>query len=121
MILVDTAVWVDHLRTGDRTLEHLLDEGQVLVHGFIIGELALGVLRQRVATLEALHELPQAETATDREVLQFIERDRLFGLGIGYIDAHLLASTRLTPDAQLWTRDRRLLDAAKNLGLAAEL
>jgi len=121
VILIDTAIWIDHLRSSDAVLVNLLEAEQVLSHPFVIGEIALGTLRQRDQILAELHDLPQAEVATDREVLQFIGRDRLFGLGIGYIDAHLLASTRLTPDALLWTRDRRLRGVANKLGLAAEL
>ena len=117
MILVDTSVWVDHLRAGDRTLAGLLDSGSVLSHAFVIGELALGDLRQRDLVLATLQDLPQASVATDREVLRFIGQHTLFGLG--YVDAHLLAAVRLTADAALWTRDKRLLGVAERLGLAA--
>lgn len=120
MILVDTSVWVDHLRKRDRRLSELLDAGQVLTHPFVIGELALGDLRQRDLIVDALRDLPRARVATDREVLHFIDRHALFGRGIGYVDAHLLAATRLAADARLWTRDRRLARAADRLGLAAE-
>lgn len=119
MILVDTSVWIDHLRSGDALLAGLLDEGQVLSHPFIIGELALGNLRQRESILADLLELPQAFAAGDDEVMHFIDRERLFGFGIGYLDAHLLAATRLTQGAALWTRDRRLSAAAERLSLAA--
>jgi predicted nucleic acid-binding protein len=119
MILIDTSVWVDHLRASDATLSGLLEGGQVLGHPFVTGELSLGNLRQRDLILTGLRELPQATVASDEEVLQFIDRQTLFGLGIGYIDAHLLAAVRLTPDAQLWTRDRRLQAVATQLGLAA--
>ncbi len=118
MILVDTSVWVDHLRRVDEALSRLLDARKVLAHPFVIGELALGRLRQRDVVLSALHNLPQASVATDREVLHFVYHHRIFGLGIGYVDAHLLASVRLTADAALWTRDRRLQGAAGRLGLA---
>ena len=118
MILVDTSVWIDHLRHGDRALAALLERNQVLSHPFVIGELALGHLRQREAILAALQDLPRADVAGDAEVLVFIDRQELFGFGIGYIDAHLLASVRLTPDALLWTRDRRLAAAAGRLSLA---
>jgi len=120
VILIDTSVWVDHLRVGDAALERLLDSGAVLGHPFVIGELALGNLRQRNFVLNALRELPQATAVADEEVLHFIDRRTLFGLGIGYVDAHLLASARLTADAKLWTRDRRLRGVAMRLGLAAE-
>lgn len=118
MILVDTSVWVDHLRTGDRVLGQLLDSGGVLGHRFVTGELALGNLRERDLVLSALRELPQATVASDDEVLHFIDRQALFGLGIGYVDAHLLAAVLLTLGAKLWTRDRRLQAAATQLGLA---
>jgi predicted nucleic acid-binding protein len=118
VILVDTSVWVDHLRTGDRVLGQLLDSGGVLGHRFVTGELALGNLRERDLVLSALRELPQATVASDDEVLHFIDRQALFGLGIGYVDAHLLAAVLLTLGAKLWTRDRRLKAAATQLGLA---
>lgn len=119
MILVDTSVWVNHLRKSDVGLKTLLGTGQVLVHSFVIGELALGNLRQRDAILQSLQDLPQAVLAGDAEVLGFIERNALFGLGIGYVDAQLLASARLSA-ALLWTRDKRLHEAAVRLGLAAQ-
>ena len=118
MILVDTSVWVDHLRTSDKALAALLDTGMVLAHPFVIGELALGNLRQRETVLNALSDLPHASTATDVEVLHFIERHGLFGRGIGYVDAHLLAAVQLTAAAQLWTKDKRLHSVAVQLRLA---
>jgi predicted nucleic acid-binding protein len=121
MILVDTSVWVDHLRAREKTLVHLLDTGQVLTHPFVIGELALGNLRQRSVILGALQVLPQAILAAEHEVLDFIDQHRLFGIGIGYVDAHLLAAARLTPATTLWTRDKRLRAAASKLSLAADL
>jgi predicted nucleic acid-binding protein len=89
----------------------------VLGHPFVLGELALGTLRQRDLILQLLHDLPQAKVATDAEALGFIAAHRLAGSGIGTIDAHLLASTRLSPGALLATRDRRLLEVAARLGL----
>ena len=118
MILVDTSVWVDHLRATDETLAGLLDAGMVLAHPFIIGELALGTLSQRQTVLTALSDLPQAIVATDQEALHFIDRHTLFGRGVGYIDIHLLAAARLTPGTTLWTRDKRLHAVALQLGLA---
>ena len=118
MVLVDTSVWVDHLRNRDATLTALLETGRVLGHPFVVGELAMGNLRQRERILAALQDLPQAGVATDRETLHFIERHRLFGAGIGYVDAHLLASVRLSPGASLWTRDKRLHEVAAGLGMA---
>lgn len=119
MILVDTSVWIDHLRRGDAGLAETLAEGRVLAHPFVIGEIALGQLRNRAAVLDALGNLPAASVASMEEVLVFIENATLSGLGIGYVDAHLLASTRLMPGAVLWTRDRRLREVAERLGLAA--
>jgi predicted nucleic acid-binding protein len=118
MILVDTSVWVDHLRHGNSQLKTLLGAGQVVIHPFVVGELALGNLRQRNAVLSALRDLPHAVSASNEEVLDFIESQALPGLGIGLVDAHLLASARLT-SAHLWTRDKRLSAAADKLGLAA--
>ena len=118
MILADTSVWVDHLRAGDKALAALLDAGMVLAHPFVIGELALGNLRQREIVLKALADLPPAGVATDAEVLHLIERHALSGRGIGYIDAHLLAAVKLTAGAELWTHDKRLHAAAAQLRLA---
>jgi len=120
MILVDSSVWVDHLRKGDRRLVTLLDTSQVLTHPFVVGELALGSLKNRESILSSLKGLPQAATATDEEVQQFIERNALFGLDIGYIDAHLLAAVRLNAGSQLWTRDKRLGAIANRMRLNAE-
>jgi len=121
VILVDTSIWVDHLRVGDERLAALLDGGEVLAHPFVIGELALGNLRQRNVFLSELLRLPQADIASDEEVLGLIDREQLFGRGICYIGAHLLAAARLTVDTRLWTRDRTLNMAAAQLGLAAVL
>lgn len=117
MILADTSVWVDHLRKGDPMLVAALQAGSVLGHPFVLGELALGNLRNREVVLDALAGLPSARQANDDEVLSLIKHRSLYGVGIGYVDAHLLASTLLTPGARLWTRDRRLLAAAGTLGL----
>lgn len=119
MILVDTSVWVDHLRNGDPQLANHLEGGRVFTHPFVIGELALGSLRQREPVLGTMRALPLALVATDDEVQMFIERQPLYNLGIGYVDAHLLASVRLTPGLRLWTRDRRLHTAALQLNIAA--
>ena len=101
MILVDTSIWIDHLRGGNTDLAAKLDAGQVLTHPLVIGELAMGDLRPRDVVLRSLGQLPQAVVARDDEVLAHVERLALHGRGIGYIDAHLLASTALTPDAEL--------------------
>jgi predicted nucleic acid-binding protein len=121
MILVDTSIWIDHLRKGDATLTELLEQRRVVAHPFVTGELSLGSLRQREIVLSSLQELPQAEVARDDEVLHFIAHKALFGLRIGYIDAHLLASVQLTPGTSIWTRDKRLLAAAERLSLAATI
>ena len=118
MILVDTSIWIDHLRTGDPELGELLRDGQVLAHPWVTGELALGHLSRRSEILGLLHNLPQATLATDDEVLTLIDERQLFGLGIGYVDAHLLAATTLTTAARLWTRDKRLAAVAGQHGLA---
>ena len=118
MILVDTSVWVDHLRRGDPGLVALLERAAVVMHPFVMGEIACGSLKDRQSLLELLHDLPGAVIATDDEAMQFIERHRLFGKGIGYIDVHLLASVALTGGAQLWTRDQRLRQVAASMGFA---
>ena len=117
MILVDSSVWIDHLRAGDTRLAALLEGGRVLTHPFIVGELALGSLRQRGIVLGALSGLPSAAVANDLEVLKFIETHALSGSGIGYIDAHLLAAVRLTGESRLWTKDRKLRMVGDRLGL----
>jgi predicted nucleic acid-binding protein len=121
VILVDSSVWIDHLRGSDAMRSGLLDAGQVLSHPFVIGELALGSFRQREVIVNAMRDLPQSVVASDDEALALIDRHGLHGLGIGYIDAHLLASTRLTPGATLWTRDKRSRSAATRLGVVAGL
>lgn len=117
MILVDTSVWVEHLRHGLPRLATLLHDGEVMIHPWVIGELACGNLRHRQQVLDLLQGLPAATVASDAEVLLLIERDRLMGRGIGYVDAHLLASARLS-HCQLWTQDRRLAAVAEAQGLA---
>lgn len=121
MILVDTSVWIDHLRAGDAALVRLLETGRVLAHPYVIGELALGSLKNRDVVVSTLGDLPRVTVATDDEVLRFIGEQTLFGLGIGYVDAHLLAATRLTPGATIWTRDKRLAATAERLSLAAKI
>lgn len=121
MILVDTSVWVDHLRVGDELLQGLLNKERVLAHPIVIGELALGGLRQRAAKLGQLVRLPAANVARHDEVMELVEQQRLYGLGLSYADVHLLAATRLTPGASLWTRDKSLSAAAEKMSLAARL
>lgn len=121
MILVDTSVWIDHLNASDPVLVTLLTDGSVLVHPYVIAEIALGSLRNRESVLGALRDLPGAPVATAEETLFLIEREKLFNRGIGYVDTSLLASARLQPGIGIWTRDKRLGKAAEELGLAAGL
>ena len=116
MILVDTSVWVQHLRLGTSRLVTLLEETTVLTHPFVIGEIALGQLEPRQEILGLLADLPGLELATDDEVLTLIDRRGLAGCGIGWIDAHLLAAA-LVQDVPLWTLDRRLEAVASQHGL----
>jgi predicted nucleic acid-binding protein len=118
VILADTSVWVDHLRTASPGFQKLLMEGRILTHPFVIGEIACGNLRQRAVILEALQALPSATVTADDEVLRLVEERRLWGMGIGWIEAHLLASALLT-GCGLWTLDRRLRRAAARLPLPA--
>jgi predicted nucleic acid-binding protein len=118
MILVDTSVWVDHLRGKDALLEEKLLAAQVVLHPFIIGELALGQLKIRAEILRLLQGMPQAIVANAHEVLQFIDNKKLFGMGIGYIDVHLLCSAVLMPDTRIWTRDKALRALASQMGVA---
>lgn len=117
MLLVDTSVWIDHLRKGDAALAKALLNDLVITHPHVLGELALGNLKDRSAVLILLRNLPEAVVATDDEVQTMIEEHSLFGRGIGYTDAHLLAAARLTPQARLWTRDKRLSAVAGDLRL----
>ena len=117
-MLVDTSVWVDHLRRGNRLLEVHLQEARVLCHPLVIGELACGNLRRREEVLSLLATLPRVPVARDDEVLAFVEANRLLGRGLGWIDMHLLASTRLAHTA-LWTLDKRLATAARSLRIDA--
>lgn len=121
MILVDTSVWIDHLRVGEPLLVELLNANRVLTQPFVIGELACGNLNNRKTVLSLLRKLPMARLATDDEVLFFVERYGLMGRGIGYIDAHLLAAVSLTGTVRLWTRDKRLGAVAESMRLALEL
>ncbi len=118
MILVDTSVWIDHLRRGDAQLVNLLERASVIMHPFVVGEIACGNLRDRASILELLQDLPAAVVAEGEEVLGFIERHLLHGKGIGYVDVHLLASVALTEGATLWSRDKSLRRVAAALGCA---
>ncbi len=118
MILVDTSVWVDHLRVGDETLAGLLNSSRVVMHPFVLGELACGNLHNRAEVLALLKDLPQATVAREEEVLFYIEQKALMGRGIGYIDTHLLAAVALDGSSRLWTRDKRLHGVAEELTMA---
>ena len=118
MILVDTSVWIDHLRRGNPALAALLLDRQVLTHPWVTGEIALGNLSNRVGVLGLLGNLSQAAVATDTELRTLIDRHRLYGRGIGYVDAQLLAATMLTSGSLLWSRDQRLAAIAAELGIA---
>lgn len=117
MILVDTSVWVSHLRIGDEHLKKLLIDGEVATHPFVIGELACGNLKNRQEILTLLQLLPQSTQASQEEVLQFIETHTLMGLGIGFIDIHLLASARLS-QIPIWASDKKLNAAAIALSIS---
>ena len=120
MILVDTSIWVDHLRVARGPLTSLLQTDLVCTHVYIIGELACGNLDKRKELLEMLQALPRLTAATDDEVLYFIGRHKIMGRGIGYIDAHLLTATAIH-SALIFTRDKRLQEIAEELGLAYPL
>ncbi len=114
MILVDTSVWIEHLRSGTVGLETVLDEGNIACHPFIISELACGNLKNRTEILTLLKNLPVAAVANDDEALKFIECHQLMGKGLGFIEIHLLMSALLT-GIPLWTFDKRLHEFATSL------
>ena len=116
MVLADTSIWIEHFRHREPSLADGLSEGLVVMHPFVSGELACGNLRDRTAILADLHALPQARLASNAEVLHLIEDRRLWGRGLGWIDAHLLASALLL-HCRFWTFDIRLAKAATELGL----
>jgi len=118
MVLVDTSVWVDYLRTGDAALVGLLQAGRVCCHPMVLGELACGNLQNREQVFGLLADLSGCVEATHEEVLQLINKYALMGKGIGFVDAHLLASCLLTGETQLWTRDKRLAGVAQTIGLS---
>ena len=118
-MLVDTSIWVNHLRSGLHSLAAALENSKVMIHPWVIGELACGNLRDRNHVLDLLRSLPAATVATDAEVLRLIEQEQLMGRGIGYVDAHLLASARLSR-CRLWTDDRRLRNLALELGVGMQ-
>ena len=118
MILVDTSVWIAHLRKGAPALAAALEQGNILMHPFVLGELACGNLKSRCEVLRLLGDLPGAPQATNPEVMDFIEQRALMGRGVGYIEVHLLASVALAGTARLWTLDKRLAAVAADLKLA---
>lgn len=117
MILVDTSVWIDHLKRADPDLVGALEANTVATHPMVIAELALGSIAGRASFLASMRRLARVVRASDDELLSFIENRRLFARGLGVVDAHLLASAALTPGAELWTRDKRLATAAAELGV----
>lgn len=119
MVLVDTSVWVAHLRESNSRLGQYLNQGEVISHPLVIGELACGNIKNRSEILSLLSALPQADTLTDEEVLIFIEKNNFMGKGLGLIDMHLLASAILS-EACLWTLDAKLRQAAHILGVSCE-
>ena len=121
MILADTSVWIDHLRSGNEEMRKQLENARVVIHPFLIGELALGSLRERTKTLAYLDGLPRVRVARLDEVRQMIEARSLYSQGIGLTDAHLIASIFVTPSTQLWTKDKALRRIAEALGIHARL
>ena len=119
MILVDTSIWIDYLHHGDSALSLLLESEAVMMHPFVFGEISLGSLKDRQSYLLELAAIPAAPLVPDNEVHILIERQKLFGSGLGYIDAHLLASTLIGDEDLLWTKDRRLAKVANRLGVDA--
>jgi hypothetical protein len=117
LILADTSVWIDHLRSGDKELRKHLNQGEIAIHPFIIAELALGSLQDRTNTLALLDLLPQVQVAQLNEVRLAIEARHLYNRGIGLIDAHLIASVFINPPTLLWTRDKQLRKVAEGLGI----
>ena len=126
MILADTSIWIDHLRSGNKELRKHLNQGNIVIHPFIIAELALGLLekrslQQRAKTLALLDLLPQVRVAQLSEVRLTIEARRLYSRGIGLVDAHLIASVFINPSTLLWTKDKQLRKVAEGLGIHANL
>jgi predicted nucleic acid-binding protein len=121
LILADTSIWIDHLRLGNKELRKHLQDGNVVIHPFIIAELALGSLQESTQTLALLDLLPQVRVAQLNEVRLTIEARSLYSRGIGLIDAHLIASVLINPPTLLWTRDKQLRKLAEGLGIHAGL
>ena len=119
-VLVDTSVWIEFIRFGNPQLSQLLNDGEVLMHDMIVGEIACGSASKRSERLEVMNSLPKINRADHTEVLAFIDTHQLYGCGIGYVDNHLLAAVLLHGDCCLWSRDKRLFATAKRLGIAFE-
>jgi predicted nucleic acid-binding protein len=120
VILVDTSIWIDHLRVTQQDLVDLLEQGQVVTHPFVIGELALGSIAGRAEFLGFLHDLPALGVVSHDEFMTFVDGRELSGRGIGLVDGHILASALIAPGTRLWSRDRRLASAAQALGVSAD-
>lgn len=118
MILADTSVWIRHIRFGESGFSRLLTAGNIVMHPFVMGELALGSLKDRSVFLEQLRQMIQVAAASDDEVMQLIESRKIYNSGIGYADAHLLASVSLSPGTLFWTFDKRLAAAAERLSVS---
>jgi predicted nucleic acid-binding protein len=121
LILADTSIWIDHLRSGDKEMRNRLNRGEIVIHPFVIAELALGSLKDRANTLALLDKLPQVHVAQLIEVRHAVEARQLYGQGIGLIDAYLIASALIDASTLLWTRDKQLRRAAETLGIHAGL
>jgi hypothetical protein len=121
LILADTSVWIDHFRSGNKEMSAALNQGQLVIHSWIIGELALGSLRDRTRTLAMLDLLPQVRVAQISELRHMIEVRGLYNRGIGLTDAHLMASVFLNPPTLLWTKDKRLRKVTEAFGIHANL
>ena len=120
MILADTTIWIDYLRHSNQRMRELLEADEVVMHPFVVGELALGHIRQRHLILDDLQHMPTVLISDPEEVLVFIERKQLVALGIGYVDTHLLTSALSTDNCLLWTADKRLGKLASRLGIAVD-
>jgi predicted nucleic acid-binding protein len=121
VILADTSVWIDYLRQGEPLMVEKLRQGQIVMHGMVLGELAIGNFKNRQLLLKRWKSLPMIQAATDEQVLELLETHQLMGRGIGWIDLHLLAAVSLSSNLQLWTRDKRLKTIAEDLNLASSL
>ena len=121
MTLIDTSIWIDHLRKPEELVSHLLRNDEVTMHPYVIGEVALGNLSRRSEIVLMLSTIPTTEVAKHDDVMRLIDQHRLFGTGLGYVDVHLLTSARLMRETTLWTRDKQLHAAADRLGVALRL